>query len=241
MSSSKAQNMYEYRLKKKTLIVLGTIACIGAFLGVLADFFSAWSDNPNKMATALSADIDSIKGLYQDKPRWTFVLGNFLGVFFLPIHLLGFYLIYLGLKPAGEKLALIFLVLGFYLIAIGVGFHGTLAFVGDIIQSNNKVLLNKMLVYWHPWGSALVIGYIVMSLYLVFLILRGGTLYSRWSVLISPLVVVIYSTVVIAILPENYIGIKAFLAVTGLNLPLLIFYGYITYVLVRQTQAKLEQ
>ena len=167
-------------------------------------------------------------------------MGNFLGVFFLPIHLLGSYLIYLALKSAGKELALIFLVLGFYLTAIGTGFHGTLAFVGDIIQSNDQVLLNKILVYWHPWGSALVIGYIVMSLYLVFLILRGGTLYSRWSVLISPLVVVIYSTVVIAILPENYIGIKAFLAVTGLNLPLLIFYGYITYVLVRQTQAKLE-
>ncbi|NIV43815.1 hypothetical protein GWN49_02865, partial [Candidatus Bathyarchaeota archaeon] len=184
------------RFKKKTLILLGTIACIGAVLGVIADFFSAWSDSPNNMGTAFSAHIDSIKGLYQDKPRWTFVLGNFLGVFFLPLHFLGFYLIYLAVKPAGEKLAIIFLALGFYLIAIGVGFHGTLAFVGDIIQSNNQVLLNNILVYWHPWGFALVIAYIVMGLYLVFLILQGGTLYPRWTVFTSPLLVVGYSSLV---------------------------------------------
>ncbi len=231
--------MNEDRFNQKTLIVWGTIACTGALLGVVADFFSAWSNSPNAMTTAFSAHIDSIKGLYQDKPRWTFVLGNFLGVFFLPIHLLGFYLIYLAVKPAGEKLALIFLVLGFYLIAIGVGFHGTLAFVGDIIQSNNQVLLNKMLVYWHPWGFALVMAYIVMGLYLVLLILRGGTLYPRWSVFTSPLVIVIYSAIVIALLPENYIGMKAFLAVTGLNLPLLLFYGHTTYVLVRHAQGEL--
>ncbi len=232
--------MSEYHLKKKTLVILGTLACIGTFLGLLADFFSAWSNSPNEMTTAFSANIDSIKGLYQDKPRWTFILGNFLGVFFLPIHLLGSYLIYLALKSAGKELALIFLVLGFYLTAIGTGFHGTLAFVGDIIQTNDQVLLNKILVYWHPWGFVLVANYIVMGLYLVFLILRGGTLYPKWSVLISPLIVVLYSAAVIAILPEDYIGIKAFLAVTGLNLPLLIFYVFTTFVLVRQNQAELE-
>jgi len=39
----------------KTITVLGVLATLGAFMGVLADIFSAWSLNPNA--------IDSARGL----------------------------------------------------------------------------------------------------------------------------------------------------------------------------------
>lgn len=211
-------------LSKKNILLIGTVACIGAFLGVLADLFSGWSNTPNMMNTAISIEIDSIKGLYTGKPRWSFVLGNYLGVFFIPFHMFGFLLVYLALRPAGNKKALFILVGSFYLVALGSGFHGTFAFIGDTIQSGDDQLLMKMVPYWQNWGMALVAGYLLLSSYLFYLIISGATMYSRSAALWSPLSLLVISAIIIVLLPEKYYGTKAFLAVTGLNLPLLIFF-----------------
>lgn len=211
-------------LNNRNITFIGILACAGAFIGVLADLFSGWSNSPNFMNTAISIDIGSIKGLYIEKPRWTFVLGNYLGVFFIPFHMAGFFLVYLALKPAGNIKSLIFLIGSFYLIAIGTGYHGTFAFIGDTIQSEDNELLMKMVPYWQNWGRLVVVGYLIISSYLSVLIISGQTMYPRKTVLLSPLSLLIISAVFIALLPEGYYGAKAFLAVTGLNLPLLVFY-----------------
>lgn len=211
-------------LSKKNILLIGTIACIGAFVGVLADLFSAWSNTPNMMSTAVSIDIDSIKGLYTEKPRWSFVLGNYLGVFSIPFHMFGFLLVYLAIRPAGNKKALFVLISSFYIAALGSGFHGTFAFIGDTIQSGNTQLLMKMVPYWQNWGMALVAGYLLLSGYLFYLIISGATMYSRSAALLSPLSLLLISAIIIAVLPESYNGTKTFLAVTGLNLPLLVLF-----------------
>jgi len=59
----------------KFVMVLGVLATFGAFMGVLADVFSAWSSNPGGMDTAFSVSLESISGHYENKPRWTYVLG----------------------------------------------------------------------------------------------------------------------------------------------------------------------
>ncbi|MBD3610103.1 MAG: hypothetical protein HUJ30_06100 [Gammaproteobacteria bacterium] len=222
-------------ISDKKILKIGLIACAGALLGVVADYFSGWSSSPNNMNTAISINIDSIKGLFIEKPRWEFVLGNYLGVLFIPFHMLGFLLVYLAIKPAGKKKSLIVLILAFYLVSIGSGFHGTFAFIGDTIQSGNEVLLAKMVSYWQNWGLVLIIGYLVLSIYLFFLIISGATLYDKAAAFLSPISLLIYSAVLISLLPEGLNGIKAFLAVTGLNLPLLIFYIITINTLLRET------
>jgi hypothetical protein len=211
-------------LNKKNIQLFGSIALLGALGGVLADLFSAWSNTPNSMATAISIDAQTIKGLFLDKPRWSFILGNYLGVFFIPLHMFGFYLIHIALKPAGKFKAYIFLVLSIYIVAIGAGFHGTLAFIGDTIQSGDNELLNNMLTYWQNWGAVMIIGYLGISIFLLALIVSGKTLYSRKSAFLSPLALMVASTILITILPVEFYGTKKFFAVTGLNFPLLIFY-----------------
>jgi hypothetical protein len=222
-------------LNKNNIVLIGTLACIGAFIGVVADLFSGWANTPNLMNAAISIDIESIKGLYSKKPRWTFVLGNYLGVFSIPFHMLGFLLIYIAVRPAGKLKALIFISCSFYLVALGSGFHGTFAFIGDTIQSGDTVLLMKMTPYWYNWGLVLVIGYIAISSYLFFLIISGTTMYQRSAVLLSPLSLLIVNTVIIALMPEGFHGIKALLAVTGLNLPLLVFYIMTIKTLLRKS------
>jgi hypothetical protein len=220
----------------KTIMALGTLATFGAFMGVLADVFSAWSTNTSEMATAFSVGLESIRGLYEDKPRWTYVLGNYLGVYFIPLHILGFFLVYQALKPANTKWAMVFLVLGLYFVPIGVGLHGTLAFVGDIIQFRDSGLIDGIRDYWQPWAYSLVFLYTIVSILILVLILTGRSLYPRWVVLVSPIGLVVITGIVTAILPDSATGPKAFLSVTGLNLPLMIFYAVTTWVLVRRKE-----
>ena len=218
----------------KTIIGLGVLATFGAFMGMLADVFSAWSPNTSEMETAFSVSLESIRGLYEEKPRWTYVLGNYLGVYFIPLHILGFFLVYQALKSASTKWAIIFLVLGLYLTPIGVGLHGTLAFVGDIIQSRDAGLIDGIRDYWQPWAYSLVFLYAIVSVLILMLILTGRSLYPRWTALVSPIALVVFTGIVIAILPDSATGLKAFLSLTGLNLPLMIFFAITTWVLVRR-------
>lgn len=218
---------------RTAIIALGLLATFGAFVGVLADVFSAWSPNTSEMATAFSVSLENIAGLYDGKPRWTYVLGNYLGVYFIPLHILGFFLVFQALKSASAVSARIFLVLSLYLTTIGVGLHGTLAFVGDVIQSQDADLVRGIRDYWQPWAYSVAFGYAVVSALILLLILTGRSLYPRWVALVSPLGVAIFTAILIAILPGSATGLKAFLSLTGLNLPLMILFPITTWVLVK--------
>lgn len=219
--------------------LLGFLAVGGTAVGVSADFFSGWSDNPNSMGTAISLSLDNVKGLFINKPRWTYVLGNYLGVLFLPFHIVGSYLIYLALKPAGKKYALIYFFPATYLAAVGGGYHGTYAFVGDIIQSGDEALMSKMLDYWQYWGAALIVGYSVLSIFLFIRILQGQSIFPKWVAIVSPISVIIATAAVTLFMPDDMIGTKSFLTVTGLNLPLAVFYLIATVFLLREKKVDL--
>ncbi len=217
---------------------LGILACFGAIMAIVADMLSVWSSAPHNMQSALSIDLSSIQGLYVGKPRWTFVLGNYLGVAFLPFHMLGFLLIHEAVKSAGKLHGLVFISGAFYFVAIGAGYHGTFAFIGDIIQSGDSTLLKNVTPYWLAWGLALTIGYIVLCFYLMALILSGRTLYKRWSAALTPLPLMALTAAIVNFLPSDANALKAALTVTGLNFPLLVFFIFTIYVLLSRSNEK---
>jgi hypothetical protein len=224
----------------KTIVGLGALATFGALMGVVADVLSVWSPNTNQMGTAFSVGLENILGLYEGKPRWSYVLGNYIGIYFIPFHILGFFLIFQALKPASVKWARVFLVLALYLTPIGVGLHGSLAFVGDIIQSKDANLIDGMQDYWQPWAYSLVFGYAIVSALIALLILTGRSLYQQWIVLVSPIGLVVFTAIVIELLPDSATGLKAFLALTGLNLPLMIFFSITTWVVAKRAELSLS-
>jgi len=219
-------------LRSKLILLAGSIAIFGALMGVCADLLSGWSSSPNRMQTALSIDIESIRGLYRQKPRWTFVLGTYMGVFFIPLQIPGFWLVSKAIEPAGKVKARVFLFGAIYVISLGAGFHGTFAFVGDTIQSGDEHLLNQFLPYWSNWGLAVITGYLILCAFLFGLILTNRTAYPRWSALITPIPIMFLTGLLIAALPETAYGTRAFLAVTGLNLPIVLLLTYTTWRLI---------
>jgi hypothetical protein len=225
--------------KNRGILLLGCLAVLGTTIGVIADYFSGWSDNSNAMTTAFSLDLENIRGLFEDKPRWTYILGNYLAIIFLPFHIIGSYLIYLALRPINKKYAKFYFYPAVYLAVIGTGYHGTYAFVADIIQSGNEDLLTKMLDYWLYWGAFLAVGYSILTIYAFVLILKSKSIFPKWIAFLSPLSIILITTIISFILPNNMSGTKTFLTVTGLNLPLAIFYFITTKYLLKEKKVDL--
>jgi len=143
------------------------------------------------------------------------------------------------IRPASRTHALFYFIPAAYLAVLGTGYHGTYAFVGDIVQSGNKALMQNMLDYWLYWGAVLVVGYSVMSVYLLVLIVSGRTIFPKWVAVISPLSIVVFTAILTFSLPDRMVGFRVALTVTGLNLPLAVFYFIALKFLLRQEQVKL--
>jgi len=135
---------------------------------------------------------------------------------------------------------MIYFFLAVYLAVLGTGYHGTYAFVGDIIQSGNEDLMDKMLDYWVYWGVILIVGYSILSVYLFVLIVQGKSVFPKWVAIFSPFSIIIVTTIIIFVLPDNMIGVKSFLTVTGLNLPLAVFYFVTTKFLLLENNVELR-
>lgn len=229
----------EHIKNNRGILLLGSLAVIGAIISVIADYFSGWSNNTNAMTTAFSLNLENIRGLFEYKPRWTYILGNYLAIFFLPFHIIGSYIIYLALRPVNKKYAKFYFYPATYLAVLGTGYHGTYAFVADIIQSGNEDLMLKMLDYWLYWGAFLVVGYSILSTYAFVLILMKKSIFPKWVAFLSPLSIVVITTIISFILPSSMSGVKTFLTVTGLNLSLAIFYFITTKYLLKEKQVDL--
>lgn len=224
---------------RRWILGLGVLATIGALLGVVADVLSGWSAGPHAMDTPLSVDLESIRGLYANKPRWTWVAGNYVGVVFIPLHLAGLVLVHAAMRPASERHALCVLGFGAWLVSMGTAYHGSFAFVGDILSSGDARLVDGMLDYWQPWGAGMAAGYALFSLYLAGLVASGRSLYPRWMVVITPLGLVTITSLLAAALPQPWTGVRAFLTVTGLNLPLMVLFAATTWLLMHRGSPEL--
>lgn len=156
-----------------------------------------------------------------------------MGLFFIPLRGVGFSLVYHALKPAGKTWATAILVFALYLTAIGVALHSSLAFVGDIVVSGDTALLDGIRDYWQPGAYSVAVGYAVLSVWIFVLILTGRSRFPRWTAAVSPLGLLIVSAVLIAVLPDSAASAKAFLSLSGLNFPLLIFFPVTAWALVK--------
>ncbi|MTJ05604.1 MAG: hypothetical protein FH759_13035 [Sediminimonas qiaohouensis] len=213
--------------------LLLVIAMIGAIGGVIADVLSGWSPDAGHMASAVSVDLDSVRALLINKSRWEYVAGGMVGLFLIPLEMAGIALVAEALERNSATVAWVFRVTGMYLVALGAAYHGTFAFVTDIIQSGDTALLGAVVAYWQPFGYVIVCGYVLWSAVLAGLILGGRTAYPRRVALLSPLALLLLGGVFVALLPPAMNGVRNFIVVTGLNLPLAVFFMVTGHVLKR--------
>lgn len=212
----------------------------GVFAATFADIFSIYSQTAiGPITDTLSImQLKNIEGLLSSKGHMEFVIGFYLALFCLPLGILGVYHTYMMLKPGGRLGAIIFAALGFYGYAIGTVFHTVYSFLGSVIRAKNyftsveayRDLLNSVNTYFEPLSVMLAIVTGVAATLLFYLIATGKTVYPRWFIVFSPLVIFAALVMFTKMFPDN---IRVYLAVASANITFIIFFSASTILALR--------
>lgn len=121
-------------------------------------------------------------------------IGYFLAVLAAPLYIVGYWHLEHLLKPAGERMAAAFFLIGAYGFAIGAVWLGERAFLAFAVQAAasgaaSPNLVDVFAAHNEPLVNVLRFAMVIVSAIWTVLILRGNTLLPRWMAICSPAVI----------------------------------------------------
>jgi hypothetical protein len=161
--------------------------------------------------------------LFADDQRQS--IGHFFAAFGAPLYVVGCAHIYLMLKPANQKLALVTSLIAAYGFIIGAQWISSRASIGAIIHMQQQGLpLDKLVeLYQFRYENLLsVIRVTTLSLSVVFigLALTGRSYYQKWHALFNPITLLLACFAVFVL----YQDVGKYLMPIALNVAFGIFY-----------------
>lgn len=184
-------------MKKQTALfkTAGLLAIFGGVLTYVSDHLLRGEFAPGPAVGI----VEAIRTLPYEPLYW----GSLLGYAALPLYLFGLWPLYRALEPAGCVLALIPVIVLGYALALFPGYHYSAVLYALGFQAadgSSNGLLNDRLVEVHD-GTLMIImpPVVIASLWIAALVLSGKTLYSRWMVVASPLLMVLIPILVVKI------------------------------------------
>ena len=164
--------------------------------------------------------LDPIPTFYGDISSSRMIWGHFLGIFFIPLELMGFLLVYKGLKPAGARKAKALAALAIYSTFPGVAYHGTCAMMGHMIQNGGQAeLVSSFRILADPLAVAFILGFLILSIIISVVVGRGKSLFPRWVAFFNPVSIYLVFFACWFLVPV----IGRFLLPAGFNLAMFIF------------------
>jgi hypothetical protein len=219
---------------RKRLLWLGVISILAATGDVVADLLLTYNPQGNyDLLTPAPLTIE----------LWQVVVGSFLGVFCIPLTIVGYWIVCVVLREVVPRLfRSLFWVIA-YVIIIGTVFHSTFLAVILVEQTANNVtgtvqtsllqLRNTLLIFSLPLAVFFEVCYLVTWSIIAFTILRFRTRYPKWIVLFVP---ALGSLVIIAIYASHLVPVLGnILYPTVLSLPHLVFFLLSTILLWRSS------
>lgn len=187
--------------KYSHVILTGLVGMLAAVLTGAGEFllhFSAAGNYADNGQYAFLLDVS----------EWRLTYGHFLGVLGAPLYLVGMWHIYLGLRPYSQKLAFILFLIGSYGFVVGAVWIGSRVSIAHLAQANavaptealqtliDNYVLHSETLLWVVRTTTLLtsLGYIAM-------VLTGKTLYPRWMAAFSPIVLLVLSLLLFAVVP----------------------------------------
>ncbi len=156
----------------------------------------------------------------QDLPLSRMLIGQYLGVMFIPFTLLGYWWVSRALRPAGQKIPNVVFVFMVWIMFIGVAYHACIPLLAKIMQGTNpQEDLAAVRLFIEPLGTILAVGFFSLTLYFSWLILKGKTYYQKWLMAFNPIFIYVLCILLYIFIPS----IGNILLVTGFNLSNAIF------------------
>ena len=162
----------------------GILSVTAAFILIISDLFLTYSPN--------AGAIDMLDMYVLEFSIWRLYIGALLGVFFVPFYLLGYWLIFRALRPAGFWYSFPVLIITGYVITLGFSqVHSFFGIRGIILQTGYSIS-NDFINYYKPIIEKLnlfempivfftyILGIFLPSLCIMIVILVKKTYYKKW-------------------------------------------------------------
>lgn len=193
---------------KQTLIlhICGILAIVGSLLYAIGDILLlAPAVGTTRQSRELVIDTDAVPQLRRRVFLFNvlnqlgtrrLMLGALVGVLATPLVLVGMWMMYQGLQPAGVWLALPPVLLFGYAMIIGAYVHGSFYHLGETVHALAAVQASDRLPILHGLGrqqtsvtvvyAVLLVCFLLASAWLAVSIGFGATLFPRWMAFVNP-------------------------------------------------------
>jgi hypothetical protein len=170
--------------------------------------------------------------------RRRLIWGGLLGVFATPLVLVGFWLLYNGLSPAGLGQALPPVLLFAFASVIGAFVHGSFIYLGEYVLALNRVgedsqpILMEMFsrhrkIMMITYGFLLVC-ILVGSIWYSVVVLSGKTLLAPWMAAVNPVTAFLAWLALKKVLPQR---VSQVFEGAGFNIAYIVFFVFLTIML----------
>ena len=170
--------------------------------------------------------------------RERILAGALLGVFATPLVMLGYWHVYQGLKPAGQRASLgpfLLLLLAYVLAPFA---HGAFYFIGDSLHMLSAAAVDQQDAVFDQFNRyifamfavylPLLLVYLVGCVWMSLTIFKGKSAYPRWFAFCNPIIFIVLFAILGPMLP----GLAGRLVSASLtNLGGLLFFGLSTHLL----------
>lgn len=161
-------------------------------------------------------------GFFIGIPPERLTLGNYLIVPSIALYIFGYYHLYLALRPGSKPLASTVLVLGIFAFVIGGVWVGSRAHFGTTLQilyeSSTPEIRDAFVASYENhveiWVQVLRVLVLGISVFFVWAILKGGTLYPKKMAFFNPIALLLLVFFFFFCIP----AIGEYLAPTAMNI-----------------------
>ncbi len=162
---------------KRALLLISILAC---FIGCVADYLLLYSPKGNYHV----GDYEFLLDIPKERLMW----GHYLGILFIPIELLGFWVVSQTFSISGKNKPLLFFAAITFIMFSGVVYHGTLAFVGAILREapNGTIILESVRNLFEPLSVIMAFFFVLFTIYLIYSILKKKTRLPKWIIWFNP-------------------------------------------------------
>ncbi|CAN5356245.1 hypothetical protein BH09BAC1_BH09BAC1_02050 [soil metagenome] len=156
------------------------IAIAAALLGAVADVLLLYSPNGGYEM----GDYAFLRDISTNR----IVIGHYLGIFFIPLEMLGLFHIYRCIKPAGGWMPWAVVIGALFIGYPGVAYHGMVAFIHTLVTQGTAgaALIEHMRMLSEPVGAALAVGGLAVAGVFMYVVLKKHTFYPKWMACTNP-------------------------------------------------------
>jgi len=215
---------------RRTIIITGIIGIAAAILVGTGEFMLHFSP-----AGDYADDGNYVYLL--NVPEWRITWGHFLAMFGAPFYLIGYWHMYLGLRPYGKILPYLVFFTSAYGFMFGAVWMGSRASIVLLAQANfaaeghNSEVLKELIRYYILHSESLLEVIRVTTL-----ISSAAFIFMVWMALFNPIVLLLLSFLLFAIAPE----IGKYTLPIALNMGYFIFFSLSTLLLAKVCKSRGE-